>query len=305
MDKKSVVKIEDLYPVGNLQITKAISFLNVPNTDYSTFLKKNPSNYSLGLKLPKGITEVEVDSHALERWNQRVGPIALNEVLTNMFRVAVLINPNRILLMERGLAILDNEIVFSFECKDCVFKVTTFFGRISLKPLLSNVDILRKYNLRYQEEIDLVIESTVINQQVLPAAPSSVIEFIDDKNRPNLLFYFQGLDNHGGKRNFYYHLIRNTEIVDIKGKNDLNNEQTEDLDKWLVKQIDISYPNRFNLTETQLHVLGLLGNNKFLLNYMSQSDPERLNNLHDTHSRTAIRRFAGNKGWNFLQKNKK
>lgn len=305
MEKKSVVKIEDLYPVGKLQITKAISFLNVPKSNYSTFLEKNPSPYSVSLKLPKEIIEIEVDSHALERWNQRVGPIATDEILTNIFRVAILINPNRIEVLERGLAILDNEVVFSFEIKDSILKITTFFGRISLKPILLNVDTLRKYNFRSQEEIDLVIDENVINQQVLPVAPSSVIEFRDSKNISNILFYFQSLDNNGGKRNFYYHLYRNSEIVNSWVGNDLVNKQTDDLGEWILKQIDISHPNRFNLTEIQLHVLGLLGNNKFLLNYMSQEDPERLKKLHDTHSRTAIRRFAGNKGWNYLQKNKK
>lgn len=305
MDKKSVVKMEDLYPVGNLQITKAKSFLNIPKNDYAIFLKKNLSHHFLDFKLLNGIKEVEVDFHALERWNQRVGPIITHEVLTNIFKVAILINPDRILVLERGLAILDNEIVFSFEVKDSLLTVTTFFGRISLNPVLLNVDTLRKYNLHSQEEINLVIDDKVIEQQELPFAPSSVIEFMDSNNLPNLLFYFQGLDNNGGKRNFYYHLIRKTEIVDIKGHKDTVNEQTENIGEWLVKHIDLSHPKRFNLTEIQLHVLGLLGNNKFILNYMSHKDPDRLNKLHDTHSRTAIRRFAGNKGWNYLQNNKK
>lgn len=82
MDKKSVVKMEDLYPVGNLQITKAKSFLNIPKNDYAIFLKKNLSHHFLDFKLLNGIKEVEVDFHALERWNQRVGPIITDEVLT-------------------------------------------------------------------------------------------------------------------------------------------------------------------------------------------------------------------------------
>ncbi|PJO43384.1 hypothetical protein [Lysinibacillus xylanilyticus] len=311
MDKKSVVKTEDLYPVGELQITKGISFLNVPKNEYSTLLKKYPVPGFYDLKLPKGIIDVEVDSHAFERWNQRVGPITTDEILTNIFRVAILINPNRVRVLDRGLAILDKEVVFSFEFEDSILKVTTFFGRISLKPLLLNVDTLRKYNQHYSEEVDLSIDSEVINQQGLPIVPSSVIEFVDSNNIPHLLFYIQNIDtDNNSKRNFFYHLIKNIDMVDGENGNDLVIESIEKstddvIGEWIFKEIDMSHPTRYNLSDIQLHVLGLLGNNQFLLKYMAKKDPERLEKLHETHSRSAIRRYAGNKNWNILQKKKK
>ncbi|MFJ7982258.1 hypothetical protein ACIQ1D_18530 [Lysinibacillus xylanilyticus] len=302
MDKKSVVKMEDLYPVGDLQITKGISFLNVPKNEYSTLLKKYPVPGFYDLKLPKGIIDVKVDSHAFERWNQRVGPITTDEILTNIFRVAILINPNRVRVLDRGLAILDEEVVFSFEFEDSILKVTTFFGRISLKPLLLNVDTLRRYNQRYSEEVDLSIDSEVINQQGLPIVPSSVIEFVDSNNIPHLLFYIQNIDTtNNSKRNFFYDLV----IGSIEESTDDANDSDDVIGEWIIKEIDMSHPTRYNLSDIQLHVLGLLGNNQFLLRYMVKKDPERLEKLHETHSRTAIRRYAGNKNWNILQKKEK
>ncbi len=315
MDKKSVVKAEDLYPVGDLQIKKAISFLNVPINKHSSLTKKYPVPAFLDLKLPKGIIDVEVDPHAFERWNQRVGPITTDEILTNIFRMAILINPNRVRVLDRDLAILDDEVVFSYEFEASILKVTTFFGRISLKPLLLNIDTLRRYNQRYSEEVDLSIDSEVINQQGLPIVPSSVIDFVDSKNIPHILFYIRTIDSDNTKRNFFYHLIRNIDMVEDENENgnDLviepseegSNDDSDDvIGEWIIKEIDMLHPTRYKLSDIQLYVLGLLGNNKFLLKYMVKLDPKRLESLNETHSRSAIRRFAGNKNWNILQKKK-
>lgn len=308
MDKKSVVMMEDIYPVGKIFIKKAISFLNVPKNQYSMLTKNYPAPEFYDLKLPGGILDIEVDSHAFERWNQRVGPFTTNEILTNVFRVAILINPNRIRVLDRNLAILDNEIVFSFEFKDSILIVTTFFGRVSLKPLLLNVDTLRRYNSQYKEEVVLEIDSSVISKQRLPIVPTSVIEFEDSENASHILFYIKSKDSNDGNksRNFYYHLVNN---VDTKQENtDYIVQDKEDnvevAGEYSIKQIDLMHPNRFHLSDIQLHVLGLLGNIRFLLKYMSTKDTARLDKLHQTHSRTAIRRFAGNKNWNFLKKSK-
>ena len=308
--------MEDIYPVGNLTIKNAISFLNVPECRYATLIKKYPAPGIFDSKLPKGIIDVVVDSHAYERWNQRVGPITPSEILTNIFKVAVLINPNRIHVLDRELAILDNDIVFSFEFENSILKVTTFFGRISLKPLLSNVDILRRYNVHYNEEVDLHIDNCVIDKQVLPITPTSVIEYIDSENISHIFYYIKSKDSGNQNRNFFYHLIRNADLIGNKYSNDLvsdlkeidtkiDEQITDDiLGEYIIKIIDMSHPSKIKLTDMQLHVLGLLGNIRFLLKYMSQEDTERINKLHDTHSRTAIRRFAGNKNWNFLKKSK-
>ncbi|KOY81333.1 hypothetical protein I6G82_02370 [Lysinibacillus macroides] len=294
MDKKSVVKIEDLYPVGKISIKEAVSFLNVQKNNYSMLIKKYPTPEYLDLKLPKGIIDVKVVAHAYERWHQRVGPPTTEDLLTNVFRVAILINPNRIRVLTRNLAILDNDIVFSFEFEDSILKITTFFGRTSLKPLLLNVDALRRYNSQYKEEVDLHVERCVMTKQIPPIAPSTVIKFEDSENKSHLFFYIKSKDsNRNQNRNFFYHLIKNSE--EVESSDDIVGEYT-------VKKIDMLHPSHHKLSGIQLHVLGLLGNIRFLLKYISTVDPDRLDKLHDTHSRSAIRRFAGNKNWNYLKK---
>lgn len=327
MNKKSVVTISDLYPVENeIHISTAVSFLNVPVFNYSTLKKKLPAPGFLDLKLPKGIIDVEVDSHAYERWPQRVGPIVTEDALKNIFRLAVLIQTNRVRVLDRDLAILDDEYVFAFKFEDSIFTITTFFGRISLKPFLSNVDTLRKYNSHFNEEINLVVEKDTLNQQSLPFAPTSVIEFDDSKNT-HILFYINTVDDSNSKRSLFFHLFRSSNgdaenelapesseynyVDETEGNVESNEYNSVDNDavdmvngEWTIKLIDMQHTTRFILSEIQLHILGLLGNNKFILKYMSRYDPDRLLKLHDTHSRTAIRRFAGYKGWNFLKKGK-
>ncbi|WDV09311.1 hypothetical protein [Lysinibacillus irui] len=306
MDKKSVVMMEDIYPVGRIFIKNAMSFLNVPKNQYSMLTKKYPAPEYLDLKLPKGILDVEVDSHAFGRWNQRVGPFTTNDILTNVFRVAILINPNRVRVLDRNLAILDNDIVFSFEFDNNTLRVTTFFGRISLKPLLLNVENLRRYNSRYKEEVTLDIDSSVLKEQELPITPSSIIEFIDSEDISHIFFYIKSKDGNQ-TRNFFYHLIR-TESLKARENTDKSinsaDEAADTVGEYSIMKIDMIHPSRFKLSELELHVLGLLGNIRFLLKYMTQVDPDRIDQLHETHSRTAIRRFAGNKNWNFLKKNK-
>ncbi|MEB2280195.1 hypothetical protein LAV73_09330 [Lysinibacillus xylanilyticus] len=279
MEKKSKVKISDIYPIEKLNIKKALSFLNIPEYTKFELLKEYLEPKYFDSKLPKGIFDVVIAPHACERWNTRVGPITTNNVITNIFKVAVFTKPNRIQVLEKGLAILDEEYVFSFEFANAILTITTFYGRISLVPMLSNVDILRRYNLQFNEQVKLNIDINVLAQQELPYTPTSVIEFEDKENRTHLLFYFRSKVKN---KDFYYHLM------------------PEERDGWDIKIIDLANAHRFILSDIQLHLMGLLGHNFFLLKYMSHLDPERLKNLHETHSKTAIRRFAGNIDTKFL-----
>ena len=281
MEKKSKVKISDIYPMEELNIKKALSFLNIPEYAKPELLKEYPESRNFDSKLPKDIFDVVIDPHACERWNTRVGPITTNNIITNIFKVAVFTKPYRIQVLEKGLAILDEEYVFSFEFENAILTITTFFGRISLVPMLSNVDLLRRYNLQFNEQVKLNIDINVLAQQELPYTPTSVIELEDKENRTHLLFYFRGKVKNN---DFYYHLMH------------------EERDGWDIKIIDLANANRFILSDIQLHLMGLLGHNYFLLKYMSYLDPERLKDLHETHSKTAIRRFAGNIDPKFLYK---
>ncbi len=265
----------------NLNIKSSVSFLQIPKYEQTDIFKEYPSPGYLDLKLPKGIIDVVIDPHSHERWNSRVGPITTKEIITNVFKMAILIQPNRVQVLEKELAILDDEFVFSFKFENAILTITTFFGRISLNPMLSNVDTLRRYNTHFKEEITLDIDVNILIQQELPYAPSSVTEFEDSDKKTHLLFYYKCKE----ANDFYYHLVRE-----------------DNADDWDIKMIDLKHPNRFTLSETQLHLLGLLGHNYFLLKYMSQLDQDRFKNFIEIHSKTALRRFAGNKGWNYLRK---
>ncbi|MFY0521090.1 hypothetical protein ACOMCU_25180 [Lysinibacillus sp. UGB7] len=285
MSKKTVVKISDIYPGKNLKINKAISYLNIPKYDRSTLFKEYPLPSYTDLKLPTGIIDVVIDSpHAFERWNLRVGPITTEGIITNIFRMAILTQPNRIRVLEKELAILDDEFVFSFRFENSIFTITTFYGRISLLPMLSNVDVLRKYNLHFNEQINLNVDINTLNRQKLPLTPTSVIEFEDEEKKHHLLFYFRCNE----ERNVIYHSVRERYL--------------EAASEWNTQIIDLSHPSRFILSDTQLHLLGLLGHNLFIIQYMYKADPDRLKKLHETHSRTALRRFAKKKGWKYIQK---
>lgn len=123
------------------------------------------------------IKKIAFSNHAVERWNQRVGPRAnkfsLNALLLDLLRL------KRIRFVDHDMAVIDENIVFFFTYdgnNSNTMVIQTFIGRITLKPLITK----KKYiHNRY---VFLDVPASVIVQQKFPSISKFERMQIDETN---------------------------------------------------------------------------------------------------------------------------
>lgn len=123
-------------------------------------LNKQPRNFS-------------INEHALERWNERVGPIAKQEKLTQI--INELYKLDRVFLKDNNVGYIDNEILFTFQKDKEKILIDTFYGRMSKKIALLNFEALRKYNAKEGEMIDLTLPEEELKEQIIPQLPFNIL----------------------------------------------------------------------------------------------------------------------------------
>lgn len=108
------------------------------------------------------IEKVILTDFAEEQWNQRIGPSAkkeqLNSLLTDLHK-------SKEIHYHKNFGVIDNDIVFRFYIQHKQNKVAvidTFYGRISLKPLLNDLENIEN---RY---VYLSIEPDILSKQIFP-----------------------------------------------------------------------------------------------------------------------------------------
>ncbi|QRG65993.1 hypothetical protein [Brevibacillus choshinensis] len=126
---------------------------------------------------PSLIKRIQVSDHALNRWNERVGPITdkytLEQVINTLFfqiRCGVEFEP-------QDVGVIDNDIVFTYYKENDTIVISTFYGRKSLNFILNSFIKLRRFNKYKSEKIDLSIPSEVLDSQLLPPIPSETMIF--------------------------------------------------------------------------------------------------------------------------------
>ncbi len=139
----------------------------------------------------KECVRVVISDHAHEQWNERVGPYIkdirqLEEIFTNYLREL-----DRLSLTRHDCLVFDEEIVggVAIASKNRLV-VESFFGRISLNPILADHDLLTRFmkkqidnhgkrnsklvrNIK-SEGINLNLSKNVLNMQRLPKFPKMV-----------------------------------------------------------------------------------------------------------------------------------
>ncbi|HCG4536257.1 TPA: hypothetical protein NJY08_005112, partial [Salmonella enterica subsp. enterica serovar Typhi str. AG3] len=180
--------------------------------------------------------------------------------------------PNRIEVLENQLALLDDEIAFAYEIRGTKMMVTTFFGRVSVNPSLGNVDVLRRYNKHFNEQIHLAIPKEKLELFEFPTAPKAAIEFSITSNVYRMYFYQNNQD-----QNMYY----------------LIHYLNQETNKWEHTLIDLQHVNRTKVNETELYILAMLGHAEFVYNYLKLYEKERFQNLYNIYSKRAIHKYVG------------
>lgn len=139
--------------------------------------KKATEETELKLTIHYRIKKIAFSNHAVERWNERVGPRAnkfsLNALLLDLLRL------KRIRFINHDMAIIDDDIMFyyTYNGKDTsTIVIQTFIGRISLKPLITNREYVEN---RY---VFLDVPASVIVNQKFPEITKYQRMQIDETN---------------------------------------------------------------------------------------------------------------------------
>lgn len=125
--------------------------------------------------------KVVITEHAVDRWNERVGPFMGKQELTRLFNHLVAVSFYRFheVLKDEGVWLLDNDILFAWNSFGNELQIVTFFGRKSQNPALQNIRQLRNFNHQHQDEISLCLGKNELCLQEVPYIPKTLITFSD------------------------------------------------------------------------------------------------------------------------------
>ena len=249
------------YIINRLLKPKYLQILKAEGFPFTMFIKdiKMLNEQIYAFKETKSIlspsTPILIDIHALERWNERVGPIISLTSLQKSLEIIFRNFPYRINKLDHGIGSIDNDIIFTYEITEKEFRITTFYGRKNIHPTLNHVRNLRKYNLYYNEYVNLALSKEELTKQFFPLIPKEMIHFqgritsyilekyiLADRKLPCFLCYSK--DN---KRNDYYSFV-----------------------------IDLENPEKMPIPNNVLYMLNRLGYGDFILNYFTFHNPEKL-----------------------------
>lgn len=151
------------------------------------------------LRAKTGI-KTDKERHALNRWNERVGPKLTKQELDEWVQLYYRMGEIRFLTDVFGY--LSDEIVFAYKMEKEKVIITTFYGRVSQKPILRDILALREYNRVYNDYVDLKLDKDVLAEQKLPSKANAVFlhmkknrtiyieKYVTDTGK-DLLFYWE------------------------------------------------------------------------------------------------------------------
>lgn len=117
---------------------------------------------------------VIVTTHALERWNMRVGPVTTIQNLQGLLQTIIQLQPRRIQKMNDHVWCLDDDIVFVATWQQQQIHIITFLGRISYRPALKHVRDIQAYMQKERDRIDLMLTEQELAQAMLPIFPHMI-----------------------------------------------------------------------------------------------------------------------------------
>jgi hypothetical protein len=128
----------------------------------------------------KRVTGIHLTHHAFFRWNERIGPIMTLEGLNLMF-TSLWEEPDRLILVDKEIGTLDQDIVFTYEMDQEQLVITTFYGRMTHYPALQSMTIGQRIKLPQNDMLDLKIPNKLLLEQLPPHLPCNTITFSGKK----------------------------------------------------------------------------------------------------------------------------
>lgn len=266
--KKSVFEVNDLHQIGPAVVIQDVV---LPMVTYKKSTKEWTFKGSNGTRRTP-FRDVIIKSHAYERWNERVGPIVSHQELNNLLKYICLFEPDRVERIhakqlngtEFDYFILDKEIVAIYTIENGVLIVSTFLGRLSLKPQLQNIEALYTFNVIGRDNTDLQVEADVLQNQESPFGPTKAL-------------------NINEKSTFYQFELENERAI-------LKIEREVDSNAYIYKVVMLKHRNNLQLSVFDLMIILKMDNKKFVANYISTNYKE-MPDLGEHYSNKALFNF--------------
>ena len=159
--------------IANLKVAKPIyaeSFLYATPITSREQLHEYKEDFMRHVRVDR-LRKVHVTSHAVERWNERVGPYATSEQLFCVFKTIIETQHRRLKNWGEGIWCLDRDIVFRAQWLDDELRIITFYGRISYRPLLKHVCEILYHKQKSKEGLNLKLSDQELAQATMPLLP--------------------------------------------------------------------------------------------------------------------------------------
>ncbi|MDP4163893.1 MAG: hypothetical protein Q8898_12385 [Bacillota bacterium] len=198
------------------------------------------------------ITSIQVSDHALERWNERVGPIYSNVQDLEYLLTFLLKMPHRLSWLAPSIGLIDSEIYFVADTIGQTLVIKTFYGRSSLQPSLNQFEAMKRFTYYEDDRLALTIPRHILEEQSPPPVPMELVKFFGRTIEYSLEHY----------------LIKDGSCFFLKTKKEKLPEE--------IMEIDITDPEQPLLNRSVLFVLHRLGHEKFVLQHLMHHKPDAL-----------------------------
>lgn len=243
--------------IANLKVAKPVyaeTFLYAAPVTSKKQLQIYEENFIHGRKSKRTIQAI-VTSHALQRWNERVGPKMSSKNLQSILETIIALQPWRMQQVAHNTWCLDQEIYFIAQQDGKKLKLITFLGRASLRPLLKRLRDVQAYVLQKQGRLHLALTEQELASAACPIFPTMMM-YVTGNTTNYWLEHFQTAN--GGEPivlcSIYNSVIKKHECY------------------W----IDLAKPEERPLHRKVLNVLYKWGYHEFLRSYYAIHDQKQV-----------------------------
>ncbi|MEK4339095.1 hypothetical protein [Brevibacillus sp. FSL L8-0710] len=212
------------------------------------FLNKNRQHFWYN---PSRLNRIQITDHALQRWNERVGPSTDKDSLEQIIN-ALFFQLRCVEFISEDMGVIDDDIVFTFYQMNDSIVISTFYGRKSLNFILTKIAELRKLNKYIPIKIDLSIPSDVLESQLSPPLPSETMVFKGSWTK----YYIEKYIAHGSSV-LFVHMLSGEKCGNVIA-------------------VDVSLPPCRRLSKSLLRALHLMGYSDYVYQHIEHFKGEQL-----------------------------
>lgn len=194
---------------------------------------------------------IKVSKHAVERWNQRVGPILSSSELHYLLRC--LYFAGRIDFFRSQIAVIDNEIVFAFERNKKQLTIKTFLGRISRNPEFANFEEAQSKMIFYQQKTRLKVSKKILQQSPFPVVPREIFHLQTPRRLNYVLSEYEYFDHQRLSTVVYFYEVNKNPRWKKIAYDDFYQPEDQPLDPSILRLLYIKGYEKYVLSQLAYH----------------------------------------------------